>query len=180
MKKTRIYATLLSLVALITIGLAGCAKSSQSGTTQQASFKNQTTKKSDVKSTITNTKQLWYVAGNVNAKSNSGLEAYRFNKNGKATVYNVDKFYKTYGAAKKAKALNKAGSLKATFKTKGKQTVIRFKGKLSGIPMTQKFTVKKTLTGKNKSTGLKVAGYHIDRDVDEDVTNAVFVKVANS
>lgn len=177
MKKSRIFATAMSLVALLAIGLAGCTNSSQSGSNQQASFKNQSTKKADVKTTLTKSKQLWYVAGNINAKSNSGMEAYRFNSNGQATVYNVNKIYKSYAAAKKAKALNKAGTLKTTFTTKGDQTVVNFKGKLSGIPMTQKFTVKKTLTGTNKSTKLKVAGYHINRDVDEDVTHAVLVKV---
>ncbi|MDT7013426.1 hypothetical protein [Levilactobacillus namurensis] len=179
MKKTRVLTALLSLVAVMAIGLAGCSNSGQNGSNQQASFKNQTTKKADVKSTLTKSKQLWYVAGNVNAKSNSGLEAYRFNGN-KVTVYNVDKLYKSYNAAKKADALNKAGTLTATFKTKGKQTLIKFKGKLSDIPMTQKFTVKKTLTGTNKSTKLKVAGYHISRNVDEDVTKAVLMKVTNN
>lgn len=179
MKKFRLFATVFSLVAVMALGLAGCSNSSKSGSNQQASFKNQTTKKTDVKSTLTGSKQLWYVAGNVNAKSNSGIEAYRFNGN-KATVYNVDKLYKSYSAAKKADALNKVGTLKATFTTKGDQTVVHFKGKLSGIPMTQKFTVKKTLTGTNKSTKLKVAGYHINRDVDEDVTHAVLVKVTNN
>lgn len=179
MKKFRLFATVFSLVAVMALGLAGCSNSSKSGSNQQASFKNQTTKKTDVKSTLTGSKQLWYVAGNVNAKSNSGIEAYRFNGN-KATVYNVDKLYKSYSAAKKADALNKVGTLKATFTTKGDQTVVHFKGKLSGIPMTQKFTVKKTLTGTNKSTKLKVAGYHINRDVDEDVTKAVLVKVTNN
>lgn len=179
MKKFRLFTTVFSLVAVMALGLAGCSNSSKSGSNQQASFKNQTTKKTDVKSTLTGSKQLWYVAGNVNAKSNSGIEAYRFNGN-KATVYNVDKLYKSYSAAKKADALNKVGTLKATFTTKGDQTVVHFKGKLSGIPMTQKFTVKKTLTGTNKSTKLKVAGYHINRDVDEDVTHAVLVKVTNN
>ncbi|GEO74286.1 hypothetical protein FD30_GL001189 [Levilactobacillus namurensis DSM 19117] len=179
MKKTRVLTALLSLVAVMAIGLAGCSNSSQNGSNQQASFKNQTTKKADVKSTLTKSKQLWYVAGNVNAKSNSGLEAYRFNGN-KVTVYNVDKLYKSYNAAKKADALSKAGTLTATFKTKGKQTLIKFKGKLSDIPMAQKFTVKKTLTGTNKSTKLKVAGYHISRNVDEDVTKAVLMKVTNN
>lgn len=179
MKKTRVLAAAMSLVAIMAIGLAGCSNSSKSGSNQQASFKNQTTKKADVKSTLTGSKQLWYVAGNVNAKSNSGLEAYRFDGN-KATVYNVDKLYKSYNAAKKADALNKVGTLTATFETKGQQTVVHFKGKLSGISMTQKFTVKKTLTGTNKSTKLKVAGYHIDRDVDDDVTQAVLLKVTNN
>lgn len=178
MKKARIFATLVSLVALITIGSAGCNKSSQSGSNQQASFKNRTTKKQDVKSTILKSNQLWYVAGNLKSKSNSGLEAYRFNKNGKATVYNVNKIYKSYSAAQKANALNKSGTLQATFKTKGNRTVIHFKGKLSDIPMTQKFTVKKTLTGTDKTSKVKVAGYHIARDVDADVTQAVFVEAA--
>jgi len=179
MKKSRLFATVFSLVALMAIGLAGCSNSSKSGSNQQASFKNQTTKKSDVKTTLTGSKTLWYVAGSVNSKSNSGIEAYRFDGN-KATVYNVNKLYKSYNAAKKADALNKVGTLNATFKTKGDQTIVNFKGKLSGIPMTQKFTVKKTLTGTNKATKLKVAGYHIDRDVDADVTHAVLVKITNN
>src|SRR5699024_7923591 len=120
MKKTRTLTVVFSLLAILTIGLAGCSsKSSKSGSTQQASFKNKTTKKADVKSTLTNSKKLWYVTSSVNAKSNSGMEAYRFNKNGKVTVYNVNKFYKTYAAAKKADALNKSGVLNTTFKTKG-------------------------------------------------------------
>lgn len=178
MKKSRIFAAALSLVAIMAVGLAGCSSSSQSGSNQQASFKNKTTKKSDVKSTLTSSKQLWYVTGSVNAKSNSGLEAYRFNSNGKATVYNVNKIYKSYSAAQKDNALSKVGTLNTTFKTKGDNTVIKFKGKLSDIPMTQKFTVKQTLTGKNNAAKLKVAGYHINRDVDNDVTKAVLVKVA--
>jgi len=179
MKKSRIVAVALSLLAVFAIGLAGCSKSSKSGSNQQASFKNKTTKKADVKSTLTKSTQLWYVAGAVNSKSNSGLEAYRFNSDGKVTVYNVDKFYKSYSAADKANALNKVGTLNTTFKTSGDNTIINFKGKLSDIPMTQKFTVKDTLTGKNKASKLKVAGYHIARDVDQDVTKAVLVKVAN-
>ncbi|MFC6275228.1 hypothetical protein ACFQET_06820 [Levilactobacillus tangyuanensis] len=179
MKKSRIFAAALSLVAVMAVGLAGCSNSnsSKSGSNQQASFKNKTTKKADVKSTLTSSKQLWYVTGSVNAKSNSGLEAYSFDKQGNATVYNVNKIYKSYAAADKAKALNKEGTLKATFKTKGDDTIVNFKGKLSDIPMTQKFTVKDTLTGKNKATHLKVAGYHIARDVDNDVTKAVMIKV---
>ncbi|WP_367295841.1 hypothetical protein [Levilactobacillus yonginensis] len=179
MKKSRIFTAAIGLLAVFAIGLAGCSNnSSKSGNNQQASFKNKTTKKADVKSTLTGSTKLWYVTGAVNAKSNSGLEAYRFNKNGKVTVYNVNKLYKSYSAAKKANALNKEGTLNTTFKTKGDDTVINFKGKLSDIPMTQKFTVKDTLTGKNKESKLKVAGYHISRDVDQDVTKAVMVKVA--
>lgn len=179
MKKSRIFATVLSLVAVMAIGLAGCSQKAKSGSNQQASFANKTTKKSDVKTTLTSSKQLWYVAGSVNAKSNSGLEAYIFDSNGKATVYNVDKYYKSLSAAKKAGALNKSGVLNTTFTTKGDNTVIKFKGKLSDIPMTQKFTVKKTLTATNKASKLKVAGYHIARDVDNDVTQATMVKVTD-
>jgi len=179
MKKSRTIAAALSLLAVFAIGLAGCSSSSsKSGSNQQASFKNKTTKKADVKSTLTGSKQLWYVNGAINAKSNSGLEAYSFDANGKATVYNVSKYYKSLSAAKQDNALNKIGTLNTTFKTKGDDTVINFKGKLSDIPMTQKFTVKKTVTGKNDAAKLKVAGYHISRDVDDDVTQAVLVKVA--
>lgn len=179
MKKSRMIAAAMSLLAVFAIGLAGCSSSSsKSGSNQQASFNNKTTKKSDVKSTLTSSTQLWYVNGSINAKSNSGLEAYRFDSNGKATVYNVNKFYDSYSAAKKDNGLSKIGTLNTTFTTKGDQTVISFKGKLSDIPMTQKFTVKNTLTGKNNASKLKVAGYHISRDVDNDVTKAVLVKVA--
>ena len=132
-----------------------------------------------MKSTLTGSKQLWYVNGAINAKSNSGLEAYSFDANGKATVYNVNKYYKSLSAAKKDNALNKIGTLNTTFKTKGDNTVINFKGKLSDIPMTQKFTVKKTVTGKNDAAKLKVAGYHISRDVDDDVTQAVWLRSLN-
>lgn len=179
MKKSRMIAAAVSLLAVFAIGLAGCSSSnSKSGSNQQASFKNKTTKKADVKSTLTNSKQLWYVNGSINAKSNSGLEAYRFDSKGKATVYNINKYYKSFSAAKKDNALNKIGTLNTTFVTKGDNTVIKFKGKLSDIPMTQKFTVKKTVTGKNDASKLKVAGYHIARDVDDDVTQAILVKVA--
>jgi len=178
MKKSRTIAAALSLLAVFAIGLAGCSSSSsKSGSNQQASFKNKTTKKADVKSTLTANQQLWYVNGSINAKSNSGLEAYRFDSNGKATVYNVNKYYKTYNAAQKDNGLSKIGTLNTTFTTKGSDTVIKFKGKLSDIPMTQTFTVKKTVTGKNTASKLKVAGYHISRDVDNDVTQAVLVKV---
>ncbi|WP_252899041.1 hypothetical protein [Secundilactobacillus odoratitofui] len=89
----------------------------------------------------------------------------------------MNKFYKTYSAAKKANALNKEGTVKYTFTKNSKnQTVIKLSGKLSGIDMTQTVTVKNTTKGTNKATKLHMSGYQAVRDVDMDKTNAVFVE----
>lgn len=181
MKTTRTKALLLSLVAVLAIFLTACgSKSSSHKTNESASFKNEptTTKHSDVKSAVLSGDGFWYLAGKINHKSNSGIEAIAFDKNSsKATMYNVDKFYKTFNAAKKAKALNKEGTVRYTFTTnKDNQTVIKLSGKLSGIDMTQTVTVKDSTKGTNKSTNLHLSGYHAVRDVDMDKTNVVFVE----
>ncbi|KRK99673.1 hypothetical protein FD04_GL002449 [Secundilactobacillus odoratitofui DSM 19909 = JCM 15043] len=180
MKKTRTKALLLSLVAVLAIFLTACGSKSSTKSNEQASFKNEptTTKHADVKSSVLSGDGFWYLAGKINHKSNSGIEAIAFNKNtGKATMYNVNKFYKTYSAAKKANALNKEGTVKYTFTKNSKnQTVIKLSGKLSGIDMTQTVTVKNTTKGTNKATKLHMSGYQAVRDVDMDKTNAVFVE----
>lgn len=181
MKTSRIKVMLLSLIAVSAIFLTACGNQSASNKShEQASFKNEpaTTKHTDVKSTVLSGDGFWYLAGKINHKSNSGVEALAFDKKtGKATLYNVDKFYKSYSAAKKAKALNKEGTVKYTFtKNKQNQTVIKLAGKLSGIDMTQTVTVKDTTKGTNKATKLHLSGYHAVRDVDMDKTNIVFVE----
>lgn len=181
MRASRTKVMLLSLVAVLAIFLTACgSKSSNNKSNEQASFKNEpaTTKHTDVKSTVLSGDGFWYLAGNINHKSNSGIEAIAFDKDsGKATMYNVDKFYKSYSAAKNAKALNKEGTVKYTFTTnKQNQTLIKLSGKLSGIDMTQSITVKDTTKGTNKSTKLHLSGYHAVRDVDMDKTNVVFVE----
>ncbi|HBF74109.1 MAG TPA: hypothetical protein DDW71_02470, partial [Lactobacillus sp.] len=127
MKTSRIKVMLLSLIAVLAIFLTACGSQSASKSHEQASFKNEpaTTKHTDVKSTVLSGDGFWYLAGKINHKSNSGVEAVAFDKKtGKATMYNVDKFYKSYSAAKKAKALNKEGTVKYTFtKNKQNQTV---------------------------------------------------------
>ena len=149
MKTSRTKVILLSLVAVLAIFLTACGSKSSSNkpsSNEQASFKNEpkTTKHADVKSTVLSGDGFWYLAGKINHKSNSGIEAVAFDKKtGKATMYNVDKFYKSYSAAKKAKALNKEGTVKYTFtQNKKDQTLIKLSGKLSGIDMTQTVTVK--------------------------------------
>lgn len=180
MKKTRATAFLVSLVAVLAIVLAGCGKQSQSKHNEQASFKNEpkTTQHADVKSTVLKGDGFWYLAGKINHNSNSGVEAVAFDKaTGKATMYNVDKFYKSFSAAKKAGALNKEGTVSYTFiKNSNNQTVIKLSGKLSGIPMTQTVTVKATTKGTNNKTKLHMSGYKAVRNVDSDQTNAVFVE----
>ncbi|GAK47482.1 hypothetical protein LOSG293_070210 [Secundilactobacillus oryzae JCM 18671] len=181
MKKSRTMAILISLAAVLIVALSACGKSNNHAN-QQASFRNEvkSTKPSAVETQITKNNDLWYLSGGINTKSNSGFEAYKFNSDTKkVTIYNVSKYYKTYAAAKNANALNKEGTLSYSFDTDSKdQAVIKFKGKLSGIPMTQTFTIKDATTGKNKSTKLHVTGYKIVRDIDEDKTNNVFVKIA--
>lgn len=181
MKRSRTKVILLSLVAVLAIFLTACgSKSSNNKSNQQASFKNEpaTNKHTDVKSTVLSGDGFWYLAGKINHKSNSGIEAVAFDKHtGKATMYNVDKFYKSYSAAKKANALNKEGTVKYTFtKDKKNQTLIKLSGKLSGVDMTQTVTVKDTTKGTNKTTKLHLSGYHAVRDVDMDKTNIVFVE----
>ncbi|MFC6255242.1 hypothetical protein ACFP1H_11685 [Secundilactobacillus hailunensis] len=182
MKTSRTKALLLSLVAVLAIFLTACGSSTanKSNSHEQASFKNEptTTKHADVKSSILSGDGFWYLAGKINHKSNSGIEAIAFDKKtGKATMYNVDKFYKSYSAAKRAKALNKEGTVKYTFtKDKKDQTMIKLSGKLSGIDMTQTVTVKDSTKGTNKATKLHLSGYHAVRDVDMDKTNVVFVE----
>lgn len=181
MKTTRTRALLLSLVAVLAIFLTACGnQSSSKKTDESASFKNEptTTKHTDVKSSVLSGDGFWYLAGKINHKSNSGVEAIAFDKSSdKATMYNVNKFYKSYAAAKNAKALNKEGTVKYTFTKNNKnQTVIKLAGKLSGIQMTQTVTVKDTTKGTNKATKLHMSGYKAVRDVDMDKTNAVFVE----
>lgn len=182
MKKSQTL--LLSLVAVLALVLAACGNQSQGNKQhEQASFKNEptSTKPSDVQKTIEDSNALWYAAGGVNKKSESGMEAFYFNKNtNRVTIYNVTKYYQSYSAAKSANALNKEGTVRYTFKTDANnQTVIKFAGKLSDIPMTQTMTFKDTTTGTNNATKIGLSGYKVVRDVDYDKTNAVFVQADN-
>lgn len=179
MKKSKTI--LLSLVAVLTLMLAACGKQSQSDKKhEQASFKNEptSTKSDDVKSTLESRGNLWYAAGGINTKSASGMEAFHFDKATKrVTIYNIDKFYKSYSAAKKANALAVEGTVRYAYKTNGKnQTVVKFAGTLSDIPMTQTMTFKGTTTGTNKATKIGLSGYKVNRTVDGDTMGVVFVR----
>lgn len=182
MKKSKTL--LISVVAVLAVVLAACGNQSKGNKQhEQASFRNEPTssKPSVVQDTIENSNALWYAAGGVNTKSESGMEAFYFNKKtNRVTIYNVSKYYKSYSAAKSANALNKEGTVRYTFKTnKNNQTVIKFAGKLSDIPMTQTMTFKDTTKGTNKSTKLGVSGFKVVRNVDYDKTNAIFVQADN-
>ena len=163
----------LPLVCLSLL-LTGCAKT---GTDTGRTVKTSAPKVSKVSTSkqIRNNGGLWYFAKDLKYKSNSGMEAFTFTKNGKVTAYNVKKYYASYAAAKKAKGLGSFG--KGTYKltkNKQKQTVLTLKMKLSGIPATYTFKLKKGLAKKYK--GLTFHGFNAARTVDGDTVNGVFVQ----
>lgn len=182
MKKKQTKALLYSLVAVMAIFLAACGKQSQSKSNESASFKNEptTSQTSDVKSTVLKGDGFWYLAGSINGKSNSGMEAIAFDSDtGKATMYNVDKYYMSYGNAQKSNALNKEGTVNYSFKQNdNNQTVIKLSGKMSGVAFDETLTVKTKTHGKNKDKTLNISGYKAVRDVDADKTNIVFVRAS--
>lgn len=94
-------------------------------------------------------------------------------------MYNVDKYYMSYGNAQKANALNKEGTVNYSFKQNdNNQTVIKLSGKMSGVPFDETLTVKTKTHGKNKDKTLNISGYKAVRDVDADKTNIVFVRAS--
>ncbi|AMV69288.1 Hypothetical protein ADU73_0882 [Pediococcus damnosus] len=163
----------LPLVCLCLL-LAGCAKTgTDSGTTIKSSVPR--VSKVSARKQIRNNGGLWYFAKDLKYKSNSGIEAFTFTKNGKVTAYNVKKYYASYAAAKKAKGLSSFG--KGNYKlttNKQKQTVLTLKMKLSGIPATYSFKLKKGLAKKYK--GLTFHGFNAARTVDSDTVNGILVQ----
>ena len=176
MKRVIRLLTAVSAVFALALVLVGCGNSaSKSNDSSKASMQN--TNNSDAKTDITQGGKLWYMAGSLNAKSKSGFDAYYF-KGNKVTIYGVDKIYKSYDAAKKAKALDKQGTLKYSFKNNSKtKPVISMKGQLSGLDMSQTVSVGNSTSGTNKATGHQVSGYKVVRDLDYDKTHQVFVAV---
>ncbi|KRN81117.1 hypothetical protein [Pediococcus ethanolidurans] len=176
MKKLKRLAIFVGVSILgLSLVLTGCA---QSGTDTGRSVKKVSTPKvSKVAPSkqIRNSSQLWYFSKNLKYKSNSGIEAFIFTKGGTVRAYNVKKYYASYAAAKKAKGISKFGQ--GTYKlsvNKQKQTVVTLKMKLSGIPATYQFKLKKGLAKKYK--GLTFYGFNAARTVDSDTVNGVFVQ----
>ena len=176
MKRFKRLAIFIGISVLgLSLVLTGCA---QSGTDSVRSIKSSAAKVSKVSASkqIRNNSGLWYFSKSVKAKSNSGIEAFVFSKKGTVEAYNVKKYYSSYSAAKKAKGLNKFG--KGTYKlkvNKQKQTIVTLKMKLSGIPATYQFKLKKGLAKKYK--GLIFHGFNAARTVDRDRVKGVFVQV---
>ncbi len=80
---------------------------------------------------------------------------------------------------KKANDLDKQGTLKYSFKNDSKdQPVIYMKGKLSDIPMDQTVSVKDKVSGTYKAANLKVSGYQVVRNLDDDPAKQVLVTPA--
>lgn len=183
MKKRRSLAAILAVVTSFALILAGCSSSSNKSSnndSSKASMQNQVQNKS-AKEVLTSNDNLWYMNGSINYKSKSGIDAYKFNsKNHTVTIYSVNKIYKTYSEAKKANDLDKQGTLKYTFKNdSADKPVIYMKGKLSDIPMHQTVSVKNTVSGKNHQSKLKVSGYKVVRNLDNDPAPQVWVTPHN-
>ncbi|MCH4163860.1 MAG: hypothetical protein LKF37_03655 [Lentilactobacillus diolivorans] len=178
MKTSKSLAAIFAVVASVTLILAGCGNSSKksSNPSSKTSMQNPTADKS-AKEALTSNNNLWYMNGTINYKSKTGIDAYKFNKeNNTVTIYSVDKMYKTYNDAKKANDLNKQGTLTYSFKnTSSDNPVLYMKGKLSDIPMDQTVSVKDKVAGKNHEANLKVAGYKVVRDLDNDPAKQVLV-----
>ncbi|WP_412989291.1 hypothetical protein ACLJJ6_09940 [Pediococcus siamensis] len=119
---------------------------------------------------------LWYFSKGIKNKSNSGLEAFKFDRKGKVTVYNVKKYYATFTAAKKAGTLHKMGQGTYHIQKKAhQQTNLVLKLKLAGIPATYRFKLKNGVAQRYK--GLVVHGFKAVRTVDQDDVTGVFVQV---
>ncbi|MFC6181388.1 hypothetical protein [Lactiplantibacillus daowaiensis] len=172
-----IVGTIVVIAAVIIGGWFATNHNSKTATKSSQPTTQAALKPAYVKKTVQVTNRLWYVAGSIkNPNSGNGMEAYDFKKNGKVVIYNIPKFYATKAAAKKAHNLNVSGTVNYTVsQNKKHQTVIKLKGKLSGIDFAQTLTLKKTVSGQHGS--LKMTGYHVARDVDNDVTQAVFVRI---
>jgi len=181
MKKKHLWSIIGTVVVVAAIIIGGWFATNQH-TSQATKTSRQTTtqaalKPAYVKKSVRVTNRLWYIAGSIQKpNSGNGMEAYDFKKNGKVVIYNIPKFYASKAAAKKAHNLNVSGTVNYTVsQNKKHQTVIKLKGKLSGIDFAQTLTLKKTVSGSHGS--LDLTGYHVARDVDNDVTQAVFVRV---
>lgn len=183
MKKNRSLAVILTVVATFSLFLAGCGnsskKSSSNNDSSKASMQNPV-KHQSAKEALVSNDNLWYMNGSINYKSKSGIDAYKFDKkNNTVTIYSVNKMYKTYSQAKKANDLDKQGTLKYSFKNDSKdQPVIYMKGKLSDIPMDQTVSVKDKVSGTYKAANLKVSGYQVVRNLDDDPAKQVLVTPA--
>ncbi|GAY72522.1 hypothetical protein [Lentilactobacillus kosonis] len=180
MKTRKSLGLLLSVFTAFVLILAGCQKANNSSSTNdndsKASMQNPT-KTQTAKQAFNSVENLWYMNGKINYNSKSGIDAYHFNaKNNTVTIYSVSKIYKTIDQAKKANDLNKQGTLKYTFTNNSNDNpVIHMKGKLAGIPMEQTVSVRSKVSGKYHKTNVKVAGYKVVRDLDEDKTSQVLV-----
>jgi len=182
MKKNRLWAIIGTIIVVAVIVIGGWLATNQHSNKATKSNNSQPTtqaalKPAYVKKTVRVTNRLWYIAGSIKKpNSGNGMEAYDFKKNGKVVIYNIPKFYSSKAAAKKAGNLNLSGTVNYTVsQNKKQQTVVKLKGKLSGIDFAQTLTLKKTVHGTNGK--LQLTGYHVARDVDKDVTQAVFVRV---
>lgn len=180
MKKNRSLATILALVATLSLFLAGCGNASKKGSadndSSKASMQNPV-KDKPAKEALVSNDNLWYMNGSINYKSKSSIDAYKFDKQANTvTIYSVNKMYKTYNEAKKANDLNKQGTLTYSFKNDSdSQPVIYMKGKLSDIPMDQTVSVKSEVAGTYKAANLKVTGYQVVRNLDDDPAKQVLV-----
>ncbi|VDG20891.1 hypothetical protein [Lactiplantibacillus mudanjiangensis] len=181
MKNKRQWTIIGTIVVIAAVIIGGWLATNQTGSKSAKSSSATTTqaalKPAYVKKTVQVTNRLWYVAGSIkNPNSGNGMEAYDFKSNGKVVIYNIPKFYADKAAAKKAGKLIVSGTVKYTVsQNKKNQTVIKLKGKLSGIDFAQTLTLKKTVSGTHGK--LSLTGYHVARNVDNDVTQAVFVRV---
>ncbi|MGP3641496.1 hypothetical protein [Lentilactobacillus hilgardii] len=178
MKTSKSLAVILITTAGLGLVLAGCGKSSNksSNPTSKTSMQNPTKDKT-AKEALTSNDNLWYMNGSINYKSKTGIDAYKFDKaHNTVTIYSVGKMYKTYDDAKKANDLDKQGTLKYSFKNDSAENpVIYMKGKLSDIPMDQTVSVKGKVSGKYHASDLKVSGFKVVRNLDNDDAKQVLV-----
>ncbi len=177
MKKFKFLMVPIFVLATIMVILSGCGSKTSSPNKESSQASMQNAPSQNISEKIVSNNDLWYMNGSFNAKSHSGYDAYKFDKNSKTvTIYSVSKFHQSYSAAQKAGDLNKQGTLKYTVAKNSKnQPVFTMKGKLSDIPMSQKVIVKGTVSGKNKATNLSVSGYKVARNLDGDTTQQIFV-----
>lgn len=182
MERNKSLAAILAVTAGLGLILAGCGKSSSKNAnpSSKTSMQNPTKGKTAKEALISND-NLWYMNGSINYKSKTGIDAYRFNRhNQTVTIYSVSKIYKTYKDAKKANDLDKQGTLKYSFKNKSANNpVIYMKGKLSDIPMDQTVSVRSKVSGKYHAANLKVSGFKVVRNLDNDDAKQVLVTPGN-
>ncbi|WP_283679900.1 hypothetical protein [Lentilactobacillus sp. Marseille-Q4993] len=172
MKKRGFLGAIIAVIAVFALVLTGCSKNDSNKTSMKNPIAGKTAKEA-----LTSHNNLWYMNGKINYHSESGIDAYHFNKSKQTvTIYSVSKIYKTFSQAKKAKDLNKQGTLKYTFKnSSANNPVIYMKGKLAGIPMDQTVSVKSKVSGTYKKDHINVAGFRVVRDLDADKTHQVLV-----